>query len=222
MDKVIIFGVNMFSAVVFRTIVQEHLAEVLCFTLNKQYIDEVSFEGLPVVPFETLSERYEMDKVKIAITLGYSNMNKNREIVYNQCKEKGYDIYTLISVNANVYSEDVGEGSILLPSSFVGPYVRIGKCVILWNQVCVPHHSSVGDFTHIAGGTTVGGGSNIGKYCFIGMNCSIKNGIDIGDKTFIGANSYMSQSTKGGLGYWGNPAENIKNITSDIMIQFID
>lgn len=221
MDKVIIFGVNMFSAVVYQSIRQEKKAEVIGFTLNRQYIDNDIFEGLPVYAYEDLADLFNMDQVQIAITIGYSNMNQNRSIVYDQCKNSGYKVYTYISEKAYNYGDEIGEGSIILPAAFVGPYVKIGKCAIIWNQVCIPHHSTVGDFTHMAGGTMVGGGSTIGAYCFIGMNCSIKNGIHIGDRTFIGANSYMSESTEGGLGFVGNPAKNPKNVTSDIMMQFL-
>lgn len=221
MDKVIIFGVNMFSSVVYQTILKENNVEVVGFTLNAQYIKDKTFEGKSVYAFEDLESLFDMKNFKILITIGYSDMNGNRMKVYNMCKDAGYAVYTFISEKAFVYSDQIGEGSILLPASFVGPHVSIGKCVILWNQVCIPHHSSIGDFSHMAGGTMVGGGANLGKRCFVGMNCSIKNGIDIGDETFIGANSYMSESTEGGLGFYGNPAKNPKNITSDIMMQFL-
>lgn len=221
MDKIIIFGVNMFSSVVYQSILKDGKGEVIAFTLNKQYIKTDSFEMLPVIPYEELSSRFDMSQIKIAVTVGYSDMNKNRETVYNMCKASGYSIYTYISDKALVYSNKIGEGSILLPASFIGPHVTIGKCSIIWNQVCIPHHSTVGDFTHIAGGTTVGGGANIGSYCFIGMNSSIKNGINIGDNTFIGANSYMSESTDGGLGFYGSPAKNPRGVSSEIMMQFL-
>ncbi|MCQ2183063.1 MAG: hypothetical protein MJY89_06640 [Bacteroidales bacterium] len=222
MDKVIIFGVNMFSSVVYQSIKIENKAEVLCFTLNKEYIKDTEFEGCPVIAFEELEERFNMDEVMIAITVGYSKMNSNRRIVYDKCKEKNYRIFTYISDNARVYGGKIGEGSIILPSAFIGPSVEIGKCAIIWNQVCVPHHSKIGSFTHLSSGTVVGGGSNIGSNCFIGMNCSIKNGIEIGDNTFVGANSYMTESTPGGLGFYGNPAKNPKGISADIMMQFVE
>lgn len=221
MDKIIILGTTHFSSVVYQTIVQEHQGEVLAFTLNKEYMSDIEFEGLPVVPFEDLSDLYDMNDVQIAITIGYKKMNDNRRDAYNRCKASGYKIYTYISNKACVYSKEIGEGSIILPTAFVGPYVQIGKSVILWNRVSLCHHSSVGDFTHIAGGTMVGGDVSIGSSCFIGMNCTIKNGITIGDRTFLGANSYMAQDTVGGLGFIGVPAVNQKGIKSDLMIKFL-
>ena len=55
--KVIIFGTSIFSQVVFQTIVQEDLAEVVAFTLNNNYIDKTEFEGIPVIPFEERIDR---------------------------------------------------------------------------------------------------------------------------------------------------------------------
>ena len=219
--KVIIFGTSIFSQVVFQTIVQEDLAEVVAFTLNKNYIDKTEFEGIPVIPFEELDKKYDMSKHEIIIALGYKRMNDIRKDIYLKCKELGYSIYTLISRNALVYTNNIAEGSIILPLAFVGPYVSIGECVILWNNVSICHHSKIGAFTHIAGGTTVGGETNIGSNCFIGMNCTFKNGIEIGDRTFVGANSYMNQNTEGGFGFVGNPAINPRGVKSDVMIKFL-
>lgn len=219
--KVIIFGTSIFSQVVYQTIVQEELAEVVAFTLHKNYIDKTEFEGIPVVPFEELDKKYDMSKHEIIIALGYKRMNDIRKDIYLKCKELGYPIFTLISKNAFVYTNNIAEGSIILPLAFVGPYVSIGESVILWNNVSICHHSKIGAFTHIAGGTTVGGETNIGSNCFIGMNCTLKNGIEIGDRTFVGANSYMNQNTEGGFGFVGNPAINPRSVKSDIMIKFL-
>lgn len=221
MDKVIIFGTSIFSLVTYQTIVQEGLAQVVGFTLNEKYIQETKLEGLNVYPFEYLSDSFPINECKILIALGYKKMNDNRKVVYEKCKELGYNIYTLISKRAIVYTSEIGEGSIILPTAFVGPYVSIGKSVVLWNNVSVCHHNRIGDFTHIAGGTTIGGETNIGSNCFIGMNCTVKNGIEVGDRTFIGANSYMSQNTEGGLGFVGNPATNPRGVKSDLMIKFL-
>ncbi len=221
MDKVIIFGTSIFSLVTYQTIVQEGLAEVVGFTLNEKYIQGTKLEGLNVYPFEYLSDGFQIEDCKILIAVGYKKMNDNRKAVYEKCKELGYNIYTLISKRAIVYTSEIGEGSIILPTAFVGPYVSIGKSVILWNNVSVCHHNRIGDFTHIAGGTIIGGETNIGSNCFIGMNCTVKNGIEVGDRTFIGANSYMSQNTEGGLGFVGNPATNPRGAKSDLMIKFL-
>ena len=221
MDKVIVFGTSIFSLVVYRTIVQESLAEVVGFTLNEDYISENEIEGLKVYPFEHLPLYFDMNECQVLIALGYKKMNDNRKAIFLKCKELGYKIFTLVSKHSVIYTEVIGEGSIVLPSAFIGPYVSIGRSVIVWNGVNICHHNDVGDFTHIAGGTTIGGEARIGSSCFIGMNCTIKNGISIGDRTFIGANSYMSQSTEGGLGFVGNPAVNPRGAKSDLMIKFL-
>lgn len=220
-DKVVIFGTSIFSLVAYQTIVQDDLAEVIGFTLNEKYIQEPKLEGLNIYPFESLSDCVDMRECKILIALGYKNMNDNRKAAYDKCKEFGFNVFTLVSKRATLYTTEIGEGSIILPMAFVGPYVSIGKSVILWNNVSICHHNKVGDFTHIAGGTTIGGETNIGSNCFIGMNCTFKNGIEVGDRTFVGANSYMSKSTEGGLGFVGNPAINPRGAKSDLMIKFL-
>lgn len=219
MDKVIIFGVNLFSSVVLQSILKEKKAEVLGFTLNREYITSNLFEGLPVIPFEDLDSHFDMKDVKIAITIGYSNMNANRATVYQKCKEKGYNIYTFISNDAYVMTKAIGEGCIILPQSYIGPYVKIGCCTHIWPSAHLGHHNEIGDFTHISGGASIGGGTSIGSFCFIGINSTIVNGIFIGNHTLIGAGSIITKSTEGYYAYAGAPARCIGQ--SSRVIKFV-
>lgn len=221
MDKVIIFGTSIFASVVYQVILQDRLAEVVAFTLNEEYMQDHEHEGLPVIPFEHLRSHYNMAECKIAIAIGYKKMNDVRERIYNSCKDEGYSIFTVISNKAILYSHQIGEGSIILPNAYIGPYTEIGKSVIIWNDVAIGHHNTIDNFTNISGGTCIGGGAKIGKNCFIGSNSTISNEIQIGDRTFIGAASFMTKSTEGGLGFMGNPASNPRGIKGDFLIKFL-
>lgn len=218
-DKVIIFGVNMFSAVVLQSILKENKAEVLGFTLNREFITFDSFEGYPVVPFEELDSKIDMMDVKIAVTIGYSNMNANRAAVYSKCKDKSYNIYTFISDDAYVMTESIGEGSIILPKSYIGPYVKIGRSVIVWPFTQICHHNNIGDFTYIAPNAIIGGGTSIGSFCFIGLGCTVINDLSVSNKTLFGAGCCMNKNSEvENSAYVGNPARCL-NQKADEVIQ---
>lgn len=69
MDRIIIFGVNMFSSVVYQTMMKEGKGEVIGFTLNKQYIECDNFEGLPVIPYEELHQDSIWHRLRLRLLL---------------------------------------------------------------------------------------------------------------------------------------------------------
>lgn len=219
--KVVILGTSYLSIVTYQTVIREGQIDVVAFSASKGFIEENVLEGLPVLPLEELRGHFDMDETEILITIGYSKMNDLREFYYNECKKMGYKVATFISKFAMVYTDDIGEGSILSPGCYVGPYAKIGKCCQININTYVSHHNEIGDYSFVSGGTMFGGNVVMGKKCFIGMQCVIKNGITIGDRVFLGANSYAKDNLESQKGYLGNPAQNKSNISSDLMIRFV-
>lgn len=221
MEKVIIAGTTNFSTMMKSILEKDNEAEVIAFTVNKEYIHESCLQGIPVVAFEELDNLYNKEDYSILLAIGYSKMNDNRKHFFNACKEKGYSLYTYISKRAIVYSDEIGEGAMILPGSFVGPEVKIGKGTILHLHAYASHNITIGDFCYFAGGSMFGGDVTIGNNCFTGLNSSLKNGITLADRTFVSANSFVNRDTKFGLGYIGSPAVNPKGIKSDFLIKFV-
>ncbi len=221
MDKVIIAGTTDFSVMTYKILTIDQEAEVLGFTVNKEYLKDKKIEGLPVYPLEDLHDIFPDNDFSILLTIGYSKMNDNRKKMFDECKKLKLKIYTYISKRAVVYSDEISEGSMIFPGTFVGPSVKIGICNILHENVYVTHNNEIGEFCYFAGGTMIGGQAIIGNNCFTGMNSTIRNGIKLADRTFIAANSFISRNTKAGLGYIGAPAINNKGLKSDFLIKFV-
>lgn len=223
MAKVIIFGLSDFSLCFYQTLKVEAQHEVVAFTVTKEYLPtEKTCEGLPIVDFDQLHQVFDMGECCVALTIGYKHMNDGRKKIYESCKEHGYNVFTYISPNAMMYSNNIGEGAFVYAGTYIGPYVSIGKCAIIHMQVCVSHNISVGDFSYLAAGTVVGGGAQIGKNCFLGMNSTIRNEIYVGDRVLVGANSFVNNNAEDGLAYMGNPAINKNDAKSDFLIKFIN
>lgn len=192
--KLIIMGTTPFSIMLYKIIEKEQFATEL--------------EGIPIVAFEELSDSFDMNQCMILNTIGYSQMNDIRKKVFFQIREEGYKLCTFISANANVYTDKIGDGSIIMPGAFVGPYVELGVSDIIYANVSLTHHITIGDFVFIGSGCVVGGNVKIGDNCFVGLNSTIKNKAKIPSYTLIGSGTNVLSSITEGKGavYVGNPA----------------
>jgi sugar O-acyltransferase (sialic acid O-acetyltransferase NeuD family) len=206
MAQYVIFGDTSFAERIQEYITLENLDKVICFTNEEFFITRDEINGIPVVPFERLSELYDKGSFEVLICIGYTQMNQLREKIYHLCKNKGYKIGTWISKSAIIYSENIEEGNIIMPGVLLGPTCSLGKCNIMESRVCISHDSVIGNFNFISSTATTGGFANIGDNTFIGLNATIRDGIYIDDYTLVGAASNVLFSTSRERIYRGNPA----------------
>lgn len=215
--KVIIIGTTMYSAEL-RVIMNKEGIDVLAFSVDSKYKTESFFYGLPVCEIENLERLFDMSNVEIVLGLGYSQMNDVRKEKFFECKNKGYQIGTFCSSSANVLTDKIGQGSVIMPMSYVGPYSEVGFCNVIRAGSVLSHHDKLGDFNWIADGCVFGGGVKIGNNTFIGLGSTIRNEVIIKDYTFVGAHSYLGRNTLENTPYLGSPAKAISHQTSHDII----
>lgn len=189
----------------------------IAFTLDSNYIKSQKFCDLPVYPFETLEQYVDIDNVEVLLSIGYNKMNQHRESKYHECKSRGFKIHTFVSKQALVYA-DFGEGSVIMPGAYIGPFSTLGVCNVIRSGCVLSHHEKIGDFNWIADGCTYGGNVVQGNNCFIGLGTTVRNGISIADNTFVGAHSYLNKSTMSNCAYTGNPARQLPTSNSYTII----
>ena len=214
MAQYVILGDSVFAERIHKYISLEKVSEVLCFTNEESFITRHEISGLPVVPFERLSEFYDIKSFELLICIGYARMNQLREKIYHMCKNKGYKIGTWISSSALLYCDDIEEGNIIMPGVLIGPTCSIGKCNIVASRVCISHDSVIGNFNFISSAVTIGGFASIGNNTFIGLNATIRDGIKIEDYTLVGAAANIIMPTICEGVYVGNPAKKLENKNS--------
>lgn len=211
--KIIIFGTTMFSAEIAEIMRMEEArvggAEIVGFVVDRQYKNCDIFQNLPVFAFENIEEQVDINAVQFILTLGYSNMNEHRQAKFNYCKSRGYKVFTYVSQHAQVFTDKVGEGSIILPGTYIGPYSEVGVCTVIRPGTVLAHHDSIGDFNWIADGCTFGGGVKVGSHCFLGLGTTVRNEITIADYTFAGAQTYLGLNTESHSAYIGVPSRKI-------------
>lgn len=215
--KILIYGTSMLGQQIKTYIEKDGLGIVEAFIADKEYINKTSLLGLPIEPFESIEKKYPKDHYQIALAFGYSDMNKLKEKKYNQCKKLNYDIFTLISSQAVVYSDDIAEGNLIFPGAIVAAGVKLGVCNCIEIGAKIGHHSQIGSFNFFSGNTIIGGDVKIKNNCFFGVSAMVADSATLEDSTLIAAGALLIKDSQKGQVFfparttiWHGTSEDIK------------
>jgi len=171
--------------------------EVSAFSVDREYITESEFEGLPVTAFEEVEIKYPPDEYEAFVAVGYTNMNKIREELYNKSKEKGYRMASYISSKCSYLSQyKTGDNCFILEDNTIQPFVKIGNNVVLWSGNHIGHDVKIEDHNFITSHAVISGFVTIKRNCFIGVNATIRDGITIAPETLIAAGAIIMKDTE--------------------------
>ena len=186
MDNLIIIGTSTNARHALSFIRCYNLYNVIGFAVNKQYLSEDSFMGLPVYPLEELKERIDVP-FKVFVSLLWNRLNADRRHLFEYCKSNNFDFANLISPHAIIRP-----GSVIGKNCWVHDFALLQNDTIIGDNVPIMAYALIGTNTHIGSHTFVGtrsliaGGCIIGEQCFIGIGATIFDGTTIGDKCIIG------------------------------------
>jgi len=116
-SKVIIFGVLDTAELAHWYLENDSPYTVAAFTINKEYIKEDTFKGLPVVSFEELEQHYPPSEYRLFAPMTGVKMNTLRKKIYEEGKAKGYDFISYVSSKATVCDNELGENCFILEDS---------------------------------------------------------------------------------------------------------
>lgn len=212
LKKIIILGTTQFSALMCSILKAEGYS-VYAYTTFKKYMDSNIFNGYPVLPTEDLAELMGgVENFTILNTIGYSKLNTIRERTIKDLKERNYNIMTFISRKANIYTEKIARGCIIMPGCFIGNNVILGESNVIYTNSVLTHDICIGGYNFIGANVVIGGNVTINTNNFIGMNSVIKNRVCMGSFSIIGSGSNIIATVKSFSVYVGNPAIHKKNI----------
>src|SRR5581483_6269501 len=148
---VVIFGTGDFARLAAVYLREDSDREVVAFTVDRQYLQDGTLLGLPVVAFDELSAEYSPSRVDMLVAIGFSRVNQARREAYERCKQLGYDFITYVSSAATVVSNvEIGENTFIFEENVIQPFVKIGSNVVLWSGNHIGHDSEIGDHCFIA------------------------------------------------------------------------
>lgn len=197
MKKVILAGNAVTASILYSYISRDKRYEVTGVTVDDDFLQAGGIEGLDSLAFSTLVKTRPPEKFNVIMAMGYNDINRSRESMFNRLKETGYRIESYVHPDAKVYTEHpLGEGCVVLPSAVIEPHVRVGANSMIWANVTLAHHCSVAENCWVASGATVSGKATVKRNCFIGVNATIVNDVTVEEYCIIGASALITRNTK--------------------------
>jgi sugar O-acyltransferase (sialic acid O-acetyltransferase NeuD family) len=202
MEKVVLFGISDFAGLAYQLLTHDTSYEVTAFTVDRAYLHQTAFCGLPVSPFEEIEKIYPPQDYRLFILSSFKRMNDLRAEKYFQAKEKGYRFANYISSKAAIWPDlIIGENCCVMTGTIIDPFVQIGNNVILWDGNIIGHHTLIQDHCFITSHVVIGGNSIIGSNSFLGANSTIREETLVAHKTLVGAGAVILHDTKEGEVY---------------------
>ncbi len=209
MKKMILFGTTPHSRLLRYTMEHDAGIKVDAYCLTTDYMFETHFDELPIVDFYRLNELFGKNNFEVLLSIGYHNMNRNRQQFFNECRERQYSIASFIHPSVKVYSENIGYGNIIMGETTIGPFCQIGNGNYI-NRSLLSHDSVIGDFNYIAS-STVAGLVTIKNNCFLGVNSCVGDQVRIGAFCLIGAGATVIHDLEDCSGVMSPTARIIKS-----------
>jgi len=218
MAKVIIFGVQDFAQLANFYLQHDSEHEVVAFSVNREYLpDDKSFEGLPVVAFENVEQSYAPADFKFFAPMSPRRMNRLREHIYRQIKEKGYELISYISSKATLFrGTSIGDNCFILEDNTIQPFASVGNNVILWSGNHIGHHSIIKDHVSFTSHVVLSGHCVVEPFSFFGVNSTVRDGIHIAEGSLIGMAAAVTSDTEPWGVYKGNPAKKGETLSTDL------
>lgn len=171
--------------------------EVCGLTVDDEFEAQGGVGGCRTVGLSGVTSAFSPGTHRVIMAIGYSHLNRTREAMFGRLKAMGYAIETYIHPDARVYTDEpIGEGSVVLPGAVIEPHAQVGANTMVWSNVTLAHHSSVGDHCWLGAGTVVSGQAKVLRNTFLGVSSAVVNAVTVGEFNIVGANALISRDTK--------------------------
>ena len=207
MKKIIIYGAGAYGKLFFYEADKYGAIDIEAFTVDSAYMKTERECGLPVVPFEKVTQIYPPEKYDMLVVCGYTVM-RNRKKMYEKAKGKGYTLINYISPHAMLETEiKMGDNNIIMGNSIIGFNGEMGNGNIIRQNVYLGHEFHMDNHSIISTGCTLGGGCKIEDLVFMGIGVTARGYITYGTESLIGVGSNVVKDIEPYAACYGNPAK---------------
>ena len=136
-----------------------------------------------------------------------------KEVIISKTKIPLERFETIIHPTASVSKmAKLGKGVVVLQNVTISNNASVGNHVIILPNSIISHDTSIGSFSCITGGVCISGIVSVGKSCYLGTNSSIIGGVEIGDNSLIGMGSVILENVPQNSIYVGNPGKFLRKV----------
>jgi sugar O-acyltransferase (sialic acid O-acetyltransferase NeuD family) len=184
--ELVIFGIGEMASMAHFYFKEDSAYKVVAFSVDDEFATTPEFEGLPVVPFSKVKERYPPAKFEMHVALAYRKLNQIRRDKYLSAKAAGYKLASYVSSKSVFWSDlSIGDNCLILENQTIQPKVKIGNNVMIWSGNHLGHGCVVEDHVYISSHVCISGQAEIGSLSFIGVNATVRDYAKIGKSCFI-------------------------------------
>lgn len=190
--KLVIVGDSAFAEIAREYFDVDTEYEVAAFSVESEYLEKNELHGLPIVPFESLSDSHPPVEFEVYVATVYTQLNRLRTRLAKEAKAKGYKLASYISPRASVWRNvEMGEHCFIFEDNTVQAFVKVGDNVVMWSGNHIGHHSVIADNCFISSHVVISGFCHIGQNTFLGVNSTISNNVNVGKDTWLGPNTLI-------------------------------
>lgn len=156
---------------------------------------------------EATNHKFKNDEYCI-IGAGYPELRRK---IYNDLKKMGCNFFTLSICSSMSASIEMGEGNILINSSF-SCNLKLGNCNVFNGGVIVGHDAEIGDGNFFGPRSQILGNAKIGDFNQIGANVVLLPCCKVGNNNKIAPLSAVYKGCRDNSYWAGNPAVKVGKI----------
>lgn len=195
-SRVVIFGTSGLAEMAHFYFTHDSDHEVVAFSVTGDHLADPEYKGLPVVPFENITDSHPPDEYAMYVAVGYGNVNRDRAAIYERAKGLGYELVSYISSKASFWdANEIGDNCFIFEDNTIQPFAKIGNDVVLWSGNHLGHWAEIGDHCFVSSHVVISGHTKIGPYSFLGVNSTFRDGIRVGASNVIGAGATIMRDT---------------------------
>lgn len=210
--KIVIYGNGETAEIVSEYFKYDSPYEVVAFTVDCEFLNADNLLGLPVIPFNQVSELYPPSSHEMFAAASFGKLNRIRTAMYLKAKSKGYTLASYVSSHAFVWNNvEIGDNVFIFENNVIQYKAKIGNNVILWSGNHIGHQTVIEDNSFISSHVVISGFCTIGTNSFLGVNTSFNHGVNFGKDSVTGNGTIIVRETESGSIFVGNPAKRIKS-----------
>ena len=127
MKKAVLAGNDITANILSGYLAQDDRYQILSATVDDAFADKGGVDGLETIALSRLTTFLPPEQGVVIMAMGYKDLNRSRESMFQRLKQMGYSIETYVHPDAGIYTDlPLGEGCIVLPSAVIEPGVLSG------------------------------------------------------------------------------------------------